>query len=88
MFLTLLPYKLYFILSPNLGQLDVNIRKVSVARSNSAVKAGMACYPMTSKPRGLALIVEICEYENDVHEPRVGSQVCGRIKFAFVARHQ
>ena len=57
------------------GQLEVKIKKVSVARSNSAVKAGMSCYPMTSKPRGLALIIEINEYENDVHEPRIGSQV-------------
>ena len=57
------------------GQLDVTVRKVNVARSNSAVKAGMACYTMTSKPRGLALIIEIYKYENDVHEERIGSHV-------------
>ena len=57
------------------GQLEVNVRKVNIARSNSAVKAGMPCYVMSSKPRGLALIIEIDKYENDVKEPRIGSHV-------------
>ena len=57
------------------GQLEVNVKKVSIARSNSAIKAGMACYEMTSKPRGQALIIEIDKYENDVQEERIGSHV-------------
>ena len=57
------------------GQLEVNVKKVSIARSNSAIKAGMACYEMTSKPRGQALIIEIDKYENNVQEERIGSHV-------------
>jgi hypothetical protein len=57
------------------GQLEVNVKKVNIARSNSAVRAGMPCYTMTSKPRGLALIIEIDKYDNDVYEPRIGSNV-------------
>ena len=62
------------------GQLEVNVRKVNLARSNSAVKAGMPCYLMTSNPRGLALIIEIDKYENDVQKPRIGSHVSFREK--------
>ncbi len=35
----------------------------------------MLVYPMNTRPRGLALIIEIEEYDNDVQERRVGSQV-------------
>ena len=57
------------------GTLDVTVKKTNIARSNSAVKAGMPCYQMTSKPRGQALIIEIDKYENDVLETRIGSHV-------------
>jgi hypothetical protein len=57
------------------GSMDVSVKKTNIARSNSAVKAGMPCYQMTSKPRGQALIIEIDKYENNVLETRIGSHV-------------
>ena len=42
-------------------------------RSNSSVEAGMPEYKMTAYPRGLALIIEIEDYENNVASKRHGS---------------
>ncbi len=69
------------------GRLEVSVRPARYQRSNSnvsnsaATSAGggqtqMQIYRMDSRPRGMALIVEIEEYDNDVQERRVGSQVC------------
>lgn len=66
------------------GKLDVVVRRAEVLqRTNSAQEAGMPCYKMESKPRGLALIIEIEEYVNDVQEPRLGSKVGGIFKEAL-----
>ncbi len=54
------------------------MKKARYQRSNSNVSTSggqMLVYRMDSRPRGLALIVEIEEYDNDVQERRVGSQV-------------
>ncbi len=60
------------------GQLEVRIRPAEFLRTNSqsssAAETGMQLYEMDASPRGLALIVEIEEYDNDVQEKRVGSQ--------------
>ena len=56
------------------GYLNVNVRQ-SVRRSNSSVIAGMPVYPMTSNPRGMALIIDIRKYDNNVQDERYGSEV-------------
>ena len=56
------------------GFLDIHVRQ-AVRRSNSSVTAGMPVYPMTSNPRGIALIVDIRKYDNDVQDERYGSEV-------------
>ena len=38
---------------------------------------------MNANPRGLALIVEIEEYENNVEEMRIGSHVSENIYFIY-----
>ncbi|TRY69101.1 hypothetical protein TCAL_01435 [Tigriopus californicus] len=58
------------------GVLDVKIKRApSIRRNNSAIEAGMPCYNIISKPRGLAMIVDIEKFDNDVQERRVGSHV-------------
>ena len=54
---------------------QVTVGKTSVVRSSSAEEAGIACYTMASNPRGLALIIDISKYDNDVYAPRTGSHV-------------
>ena len=56
------------------GYLNVHVRP-AVTRSNSSVGTGMPCYTMSASPRGLALIVEIRKYDNDVQDERYGSEV-------------
>lgn len=57
------------------GHLDVVVKKVPVARALSSVDSGMPEYKMTAFPRGLALIIEIEEYDNAVQTKRIGSDV-------------
>ena len=56
------------------GFLDIHVRH-SVRRSNSSVTSGMPVYTMTSNPRGIALIIDIRKYDNDVQDERYGSEV-------------
>jgi len=61
------------------GRLDVKVRPTSVKRTNSNVSTAgapgsMAVYKMDALPRGLCLIIEIEEYENNVREKRHGSK--------------
>ncbi len=49
--------------------------RLRLMRSNSAQTSGIPCYPMYNNPRGLALIIDIEQYENDVQERRIGSHV-------------
>ena len=56
------------------GYLNVQVRQ-AVRRSNSSVIAGMPVYPMVSNPRGLALLIDIRKYDNDVQDERYGSEV-------------
>ena len=56
------------------GYLNLLVRQ-AVRRSNSSVIAGMPVYPMTSNPRGMALIIDIRKYDNDVQDERYGSEV-------------
>jgi hypothetical protein len=48
------------------------------SRPNSAPKADMPRYEMAPYTRGLALIVEIDRYDENVHKPRIGSHVSER----------
>ena len=64
------------------GFLDIHVRH-SVRRSNSSVIAGMPVYPMTSHPRGIALIIDIRKYDNDVQDERYGSEVITQSLFDF-----
>ena len=56
------------------GFLDIHVRQ-AVRRSNSSVAAGMPVYPMISNPRGMALVIDIRKYDNDVQDERYGSEV-------------
>jgi hypothetical protein len=56
------------------GYLNLPVRQ-AVRRSNSSVIAGMPVYPMSSSPRGMALIIDIRKYDNDVQDERYGSEV-------------
>ena len=60
------------------GYLNVNVRH-AVRRSNSSVAAGMPCYTMSSSPRGIALLIDIQNYDNDVQDYRYGSEVSNEI---------
>lgn len=57
------------------GRLNVVVKRTSFKRTNSAIDSGMPCYKMDARPRGLALVIEIEEYVNDVKERRIGSEV-------------
>lgn len=58
------------------GDLDVRVvTRDTLRRENSAQMAQMKCYKMDARPRGLALIIEIEEYDNNVQEKRIGSKV-------------
>ena len=57
------------------GRLNVVVKRASFKRVNSAIDSGMPCYKMDARPRGLALVIEIEEYVNDVKERRIGSEV-------------
>lgn len=57
------------------GLLDVNVIPASYHRSVSFTGPKMATYRMEQLPRGLALIIDIEVYVNDLHERRVGSHV-------------
>ena len=56
------------------GYMKILVRQ-AVRRSNSSVTAGMPVYPMTSNPRGMALVIDIRKYDNDVQDERYGSEV-------------
>ena len=57
------------------GEMDVKVRPSNIMRVNSAIHAGMPTYKMEAKPRGLALIIEIEEYVDNLHEKRLGSEI-------------
>ena len=55
------------------GELDVVVKRVeSTHIYDSDV---MPAYKMAAYPRGLALIIEIEQFMNDVEKPRIGSHV-------------
>ncbi len=55
------------------GYLDVIVRQAEKASIHEDTM--MPSYKMSSNPRGLALIIEIDEFVNDIHEKRIGSHV-------------
>ncbi|XP_023324909.1 caspase-14 [Eurytemora carolleeae] len=57
------------------GKMDVVVVPATIHRSNSQMDSNMAAYDMYRLPRGLAVIIDIEIYENDVQERRVGSHV-------------
>ena len=57
------------------GRLEVTVTPASYRRSNSYQCSRMPAYPMNRRPRGLALIIDIEVYENDIQEQRLGSDV-------------
>lgn len=61
------------------GELDVKVQHSipnTLRRMNSCShNTDMAMYRMEAKPRGLALIIEIEKFENNVFYQRIGSQV-------------
>merc|ERR1712150_362599 len=54
---------------------DVRVKKSELKRSHSSVEAGMPEYKMMAYPRGLALIIEIEEFQNQIASRRHGSHV-------------
>jgi hypothetical protein len=59
--------------------MEVRVKKASGTRANSAFISGFPIYAMDTRPRGLALIIEIEQYENDVQERRIGSHVSSQL---------
>ena len=57
------------------GRLEVSVVPASYHRSNSYQCSRMPAYPMRRRPRGLAIIIDIEVYENDIQERRFGSDV-------------
>jgi len=57
------------------GIMDVRVQPAAYHRTNSNQFSKMPSYDMTRRPRGLALIINIEVYENDVQERRFGSDV-------------
>eukprot|EP00090_Calanus_glacialis_P014030 TRINITY_DN22662_c0_g1_i2.p1 TRINITY_DN22662_c0_g1~~TRINITY_DN22662_c0_g1_i2.p1 ORF type:complete len:378 (-),score=117.05 TRINITY_DN22662_c0_g1_i2:158-1291(-) len=57
------------------GMMDVRVVPAAYHRSNSNQFSQMSSYEMQRRPRGLALIIDIEVYENDVQERRFGSHV-------------
>jgi len=57
------------------GVMDVQVVPAAYHRSNSNQCSQMAAYDMYRRPRGLAMIIDIEVYENDVQERRFGSDV-------------
>jgi len=57
------------------GVMDVRVIPAEYHRSNSNQCSQMAAYDMLRRPRGLAMIIDIEVYENDVQERRFGSHV-------------
>jgi len=57
------------------GRLEVVVTPASYHRSNSYQCSRMPAYTMNRRPRGMALIIDIEAYENDVQEQRLGSDV-------------
>ena len=55
--------------------MDVSVVPASYHRSSSYQCSSMPAYPMTRRPRGQALIINIESYENDVQERRLGTEV-------------
>ena len=55
--------------------MKVVVKRAEIKRMNSAQASGMQEYKMEASPRGLALIIEIEQYTNDVFEKRTGSEV-------------
>jgi hypothetical protein len=58
-----------------LGRMNVVVEPAKIHRSNSQKDSHMAAYDMHQLPRGLAVIIDIEIYENDVQERRLGSHV-------------
>lgn len=57
------------------GRMDVRVRKSLTRRMNSMAGSSMPAYEMKRLPRGLAVIIDIEIYENDIQERRFGSHV-------------
>jgi len=57
------------------GKLEVRVVPASFHRSNSMQSSVMPVYSMVRQPRGLALIIDIETYDNDIQERRFGSHV-------------
>jgi len=57
------------------GRMDVAVRKSLTRRMNSICGSSMPAYEMQRLPRGLAIIIDIETYENDIQERRFGSHV-------------
>ena len=64
-----------FILFIFSGELDVVVKRVESTHICSGSQDVMPAYKMTAYPRGLALIIEIEEFVNNVEKPRIGSHV-------------
>lgn len=57
------------------GKLEVRVVPASFHRSNSIQSTAMPVYSMMRQPRGLAMIIDIETYDNDIQERRLGSHV-------------
>ena len=56
------------------GYIPVKV-KLGLNRVESISGDKIPSYKMTSNPRGLALIIDIEKYENDLQDERIGSEV-------------
>ena len=57
------------------GELDVVVRRTESIKICDVYEDVMPSYKMTAFPRGLALIIEIEEFVNNVEKQRIGSHV-------------
>ena len=65
------------------GELDVVVKRVESTHICSGSQDVMPAYKMTAYPRGLALIIEIEEFVNNVEKPRIGSHVSFFVSYCF-----
>ena len=62
------------------GYMPVHV-KLGLNRAESVSGDHIPSYKMTSNPRGLALIIDIEKYDNEIQDERIGSEVIANHNF-------
>ena len=66
-----------------MGLMEVKV-KMGLSRLESLSGDKIPSYKMTSNPRGLALIIDIEKYDNEIQDERIGSKVIRSEKIQFM----